>query len=176
MTESCLHTISNQKKKEEQAEQLSLTSIGSRSGPVNELVITKLTERVIHPTPFMLLDNTLITLSQRSLEVRELQRDFSEPPTAPSAPLLAAPQRRALLPAMPRPLPASSTRKAALDPRSPTPNLAPGSLRQPRLRVLQSNQGLYHICRAFYPETWGNSVKKSNQLCMKEHRNNERGL
>lgn len=62
MTESCLHTISNQKK-EEQAEQLSLTSIGSRSGPVNELVITKLTERVIHPTPFMLLDNTLTTLS-----------------------------------------------------------------------------------------------------------------
>lgn len=61
MTESCLHTISNQKR-EERAEQLSLTSTGSRPGPVNERVITKLTGRVIHPTLFMLTDDKLITL------------------------------------------------------------------------------------------------------------------
>lgn len=37
--------------------------MGSRSGLANELVITKLTARVIHPALFMLSDITLITLS-----------------------------------------------------------------------------------------------------------------
>lgn len=176
MTESCLHTISNQKK-EEQAEQPSLTSTGSRPGPVNELVITKLTERVIHRTPFRLLDNILITLSQRSLEVWELQWDLREPPTASSAPLLAAPQSRWLLTAI-RCLDPSkhfpSTRQhsnhAQLYPTSPR------RLHQARLQVLQSNQDLFSICCDFHPETWGNSMKKSNPLCVKDCKNNEWSL
>lgn len=81
MTESCLHTISNQKR-EERAEQLSLTSTGSRPGPVNERVITKLTGRVIHPTLFMLTDDKLITLLRAIIRRWEVQRDLTQPPPA----------------------------------------------------------------------------------------------